>query len=178
MTQRAFDAELQQSWLDAEEGVLGSLILADGDLYFYGGVEPTTAIPHRAIDYHKAHLGPAVAETLRLLRPENFYRDRNGWIYQAIVTLKQAGTKVDLITVAHTLTINGKLKACGGWAFLALLVANTPTTVFLPDYAKIVKEGAEMRAAVGRAHLAEERAFQGKVDKRTPPQRHDAGIGF
>lgn len=151
---------------DAEEAVLGALFISDADIYFYAGMTtPTEAIPQAAIDYHNAHLGPAVQQTLKLLEPGDFYRDRHGWIYQAIRKLKRAGSHANQITVAHQLALEGKLEACGGAAYLSHLIANCPTTVFLLDYAKIVRDTATKRGLIGAARQIEEIGYSGSPGK-------------
>lgn len=148
--------------IDCEEAVLSALLIADADFYFYAGMTtPTEAIPQSAIDYHQAHLGPAVAQTLKLLEPSSFYRDRHGWIFSAILELKRTGSKVNATTVAHQLAINGKLEATGGAAYLSHLIANCPTTVFIVDYAEIIHKCAINRGLIGAARQIEELGYQG-----------------
>lgn len=96
--------------LEAEEAVLGSILL-DG----------------RVID-----------KVAGFLSPEHFYRDKNQWIYEAMMTLFNRGDVIDQITVAHELQRTEKLDALGGVAYLSNLVLGVATTVHVEWYARIV----------------------------------------
>lgn len=74
------------------------------------------------------------------LEPADFYQERNQWIYQAYINLKDKSTSINEITVAHELHSNGKLDGIGGASFLAHLIASTPTPHDLKFYAEIVKK--------------------------------------
>jgi len=95
--------------LDAEEAVLGSCLI-DGE----------------AID------------KISFLEPDHFYRDKNQWVFEAIVTLQKRGDSINQITVAHELGRVDRLEDLGGSAYLANLIMNVPTSVHVDHYSRIV----------------------------------------
>lgn len=118
--------------LDSEEVALGSL-LVDADKWY---------------------------EVSKILKPEDFYREKNRWVYESMERLRKNKLPIDQITVAHDLegrieegsNIN-LLKAAGGAAYLSHLVYQVPTSVHAVYYAKIVARLAWKRKfiAIGNA---------------------------
>ena len=83
--------------IEAEEGVLGSLL----------------------IDPDAIHL------LIPLLRPEDFYRERNGALFGAALKLAERGVAIDQVTLASELSNLDLLESMGGVAYLSHLVAVT-----------------------------------------------------
>ncbi|MDD5093908.1 MAG: replicative DNA helicase [Dehalococcoidia bacterium] len=109
--------------LDAEEAVLGSLLIDD----------------------------TAILKVADLLKPENFYRDKNQWVYAACSALYERNDAINQITVAHELGRRDKLDAVGGPAYLSNLVQNVPTAVHVEHYGKIVQRLSVMRSLIAAA---------------------------
>ena len=107
----------------AEEAVLGS-ILVDGGSF--------------------VHVAP-------VLKPEDFYRERNRWSYEACLAIFQRGEPITQISVSHELETLGRLETSGGAAFLSHLVASVPTSVYIEHYALIVSRSATMRNLISAA---------------------------
>ncbi len=113
--------------LDAEQGVLGSMLL-DRD---------------------------AIARAIEGLRPEDFYRDAHRVIYAAMLELFERGEPVDLITVTNRLTGMGKLEDIGGATYLASLPNVVPTAANVDYYASIVLEKSMLRSLINAGtHIA------------------------
>src|SRR4029077_8032723 len=74
--------------LDAEQSVLGAILLSDRSLY--------------ALVIEEG------------LRPEDFYRERHGAIYEAMLALYNDSEPVDVLTVIDRLKQVGKLGEVGG----------------------------------------------------------------
>lgn len=106
--------------LRAEEAVLGSLLL-DRD---------------------------AVIGAATFLQPGHFYRDQNGWIYGAVLSLYQRREPPDLVTLSQELERTHLLEKVGGYARLASLMHDTPTAVHIEYYARIVHRLARRRRAI------------------------------
>ncbi len=120
-----------------------------------------------------------LAKARRFISSDSFYRDRHGWIYQAMIDVATKHEAVNQITVAYQLSQKkDRLMACGGAAYLAHLVAETPTPLFIEDYTKIVMDTARLRGQIGRGKQMVEDAYQGTSPKRQPPHRDKPGIGF
>jgi replicative DNA helicase len=167
---------------DAEEAVLGSLLIHTPESHdiewVLARIPDVTEAQREAAkklqkDYREYCCAP-VQRVLARLKPEDFYRDRHGWIYAAIQGLSRIQSSVNQITVTHALEVRGKLKACGGAAYLSHLIAITPTSIFIEDYAQIVHECAQKRGLIGKGRQLEE---QGYSMKPLPPEKAK-GVGI
>lgn len=105
---------------DAEESVLGSLL-----------IDPQ-----------------AINMVRSLVQPGDFFREKNGWVFDACLAIDDRFEGIDQVTVAHELAKQNRLEACGGVAYLSRLVALTPTSVHAGDYAEIVKRCAFNRRLI------------------------------
>src|SRR5438445_9805912 len=76
--------------LDAEQSVLGAILLSDRSMY--------------ALVIEEG------------LRAEDFYRERHGLIYEAMLALYNESEPVDVLTVTDRLRQGGKLEEVGGAA--------------------------------------------------------------
>lgn len=113
------DPEIPQS-IEAEEAVLGSILLD----------------PHAAIKVANG------------LRAQDFHREKNGWIYQAMCVLSKRGTPPDFLTVCDELERHSRLEECGGREYLTALLTAVPTSAHVRHYAEIVREMATRRALI------------------------------
>src|SRR5688500_18589974 len=102
------------SSLDAEEAVIGSLLL-DRD---------------------------AIMSVADFLKPEHFYLEKNRWIYQAVYDLYQRRVPPDIITLSAELQsrmVNEKqsqLDVAGGLTYLAGAMNRVPTSVHVVFYSQ------------------------------------------
>jgi len=96
--------------LEAEQAVIGSLLIDEFCI-------------HEIADF---------------LQPEDFYREKNAWIYEACLTLSERDETINQITVAQELQRCNKLEQVEGTAYLIHLTAITPTSVHIDSYAHIV----------------------------------------
>ncbi|HEU5298068.1 MAG TPA: replicative DNA helicase [bacterium] len=120
--------------LDAEQGVLGSMLL-DRD---------------------------AIARVVELVRAEDFYRDAHRRIYEAITDLFERGEPVDLITVTDRLRDKGQLDDIGGAGYVTSLLNSIPTAANVEYYARIVLQKSMLRQLISAgtqiAHMGYEAA--------------------
>jgi replicative DNA helicase len=116
-------------------------------------------LPPQSIEAEQSVLGAllidrdAVVEVAEFLRPEDFYRNHNGTVYRAVLSLYERREPVDIVTVAEGLEREGQLEQVGGSAYLTSLINLTPTAVNAVHYARIVERKAVLRnliAAAGR----------------------------
>ncbi|MFH1141084.1 MAG: replicative DNA helicase, partial [Chloroflexota bacterium] len=99
--------------------------------------------------------GEAILQVAPFLRPEDFYRERNRWTYDACLALFQRGEAINQVTISHELAGQDKLETAGGPSFLSHLVTSVPTSVHAEHYAHIVSRTATMRNLIGAAtHIA------------------------
>lgn len=113
------DAYLPPQNLEAEESVLGAMMVSDG------------ALVSVILDVH--------------LREDDFYRERHRVIFRAIRSLQDRGEPVDALTVAEQLTQLGELAEAGGKELVSSLASTVPVPGNAEHYAKIVKANAMLR---------------------------------
>jgi replicative DNA helicase len=106
----------------------------------------------------------AIFKVAPLLRPADFFREKNGWVYEAICALWDRNEAINPITVAHELARRDRLEAVGGTAYLAQIVADLPTVVGVEYYAQIVARDAVYRRLIEFAGKVAQRAYEGGAD--------------
>ena len=117
-----------------------------------------TKIPPSDIEAEQAVLGSmltdkdAVISAIEVLKPEDFYREDNKAIYEAILSLYNRAEPVDIITLKSELATQGKLEQVGGLEYLAELPEKVPTTANVEKYIKIVEEKAILRNLIKTAN--------------------------
>ncbi len=111
-------------------------------------------IPPHDVEAEQAVLGSmltdqdAAIDAIEVLRPEDFYRDDNKYIYEAILNLYNRGEPIDIITVKSELTAIQKFEAIGGIEYLATLPDKVPLVANSGRYIKIVEEKALLRKLI------------------------------
>ncbi len=120
MTQVAQTAPVPPQSLDAEESVLGAMMLAPG----------------------------AIAAVSEVLEDGDFYRESHAKVYRAALALYAKGEPVDAITVVDELEERGELENVGGRARIHELASLVPATANAGHYARIVREAATLRGLI------------------------------
>lgn len=108
---------------EAEEAVLGSLLI-DPD---------------------------AIFDVSTFLKPDSFYRAKNKWIYEAILSLNERREPLDLITVTEELRRQGRLEDVGGEAYVIGLINAVPTSINAESYGRLVEAAAVRRQMIKAA---------------------------
>ena len=121
---------------EAEQGVLGAIILANG----------------------------ALLETRELLRPEHFFSAGHRSIFQAMLDVHDGGQPVDEVTIARHLRAQHRLDSCGGIAYIAELVDLTPVASNVLVYARIVLETHRLRTLIETGLELAQRGRESLVD--------------
>ncbi len=109
--------------LDAEEAVIGSLLID----------------------------GTTIYKIATFLQPLDFYHEQNKWLYGACRSLYERGEAINQITVAQELARQEKLESCGGAAYLSHLISVCPTSLDIEEYAQIVYRLSVMRGLINAA---------------------------
>ena len=112
--------------IEAEQSVLGAILLWDGALY-----------------------GLVIEEGLR---PEDFYRDRHRLIYESMLALYQESQPVDPLTVTEHLRSRGELEHAGGQAEVDALTGAVPAVGNAMRYGRIVREHALLRRLLAKTY--------------------------
>ena len=111
-------------------------------------------IPPHDVEAEQAVIGAmlidkeAVTAALEKLRDEDFYREDNKLIFEAITSLYQKNEPVDIITVKSELTEAGTIERVGGLEYLSSLPDKVPTTANVDRYINIVREKALLRRLI------------------------------
>ena len=115
-------------------------------------------IPPQDIEAEQAVIGSmltdsdAVYSAIESLKPEDFYREDNKLIYEAILNVYSKAEPIDIITLKAELTSMGKLDAVGGLEYIAELPDKVPTTANVDRYIKIVEEKSMLRNLIKTAN--------------------------
>ncbi len=108
-------------------------------------------IPPNDIEAEQAVLGSmltdkdAVISAIEVLKKEDFYREDNKAIFEAMIGLYNRPEPIDIITVKDELLSIGKFDVVGGLEYLADLPEKVPTTANVERYIKIVEEKSILR---------------------------------
>lgn len=106
----------------------------------------------------------AMLSVSEFLRPEQFYNQNNGSIYESMMSLYEARMPIDIVTVSEKLRELKKLKNIGGKAYLTRLANEVPTAANVESYGKIIKSLSAKRELISAAARITEKAF----DEGTP----------
>ena len=94
----------------------------------------------------------AIISAIEVLKPEDFYREDDKIIYEAILNLYNRAEPVDIITLKTELQSMKQLEAVGGLEYIAELPDKVPTTANVEQYIKIVEEKSALRALIKTAN--------------------------
>ena len=129
--EKEFDKLPPQS-IEAEQSVLGSLLLSK----------------------------KAIIKVSDILRPEDFYRDIHGIIYETMLELFEKNEPIDLMTVSNRLEEKDLLEKVGSSSYLTTLVNFVPTAANVANYAKIVQRKKMLRDLIEAAHDITQLSYQ------------------
>ncbi|MFH1840569.1 MAG: replicative DNA helicase [Candidatus Shapirobacteria bacterium] len=93
----------------------------------------------------------AITTVAEFLRPEHFYTDANGLVYQSLLELYEDRQPIDLVTLKEKLKKNKTTSAVGGSVYLTGLVSRVPTAAHVEEYARIVKDNYTKRELISAA---------------------------
>ena len=115
-------------------------------------------VPPQDIEAEQAVLGSmltdqdAVIAAIEVLKPEDFYREDNKIIFEAVLNIYNRAEPIDIITLKSELASMGKLESIGGLEYIAQLPDKVPTTANAERYVKIVEEKSMLRNLVKTAN--------------------------
>ncbi len=119
--------------------------------------EITDRLPPQNIEAEQSVLGSlmidknAIIKIADLIKPEDFYKDSHGKIYEAMVYLYEHRQPIDLISLSNRLKETGHLEEVGGYSYLVSLANMVPTAANVVHYAKIVEKKAVLRRLIDNA---------------------------
>ncbi len=132
------------------------------------------AVPPHNLEAEKSVLGAVLLDERHLhallveeqLRPEHFYREQYGAVFEAMLQLYEGERKIDHLTVSEILRQNGKLDELGGAEAVDELAGWVPAAGHAREYGRIVRENAQMRALLTTSY-----EIQASVLAREAPAR-------
>ena len=110
--------------------------------------------PPQALDVEEAVIGAlliepgCVDEAMEELAPSCFYSDRHKMIFQAMVSLSNEHSPIDILTVTQKLKADGNLEAVGGAVALAQLSQKVGAAAHIEVYIKILKQKSIQRELI------------------------------
>ena len=93
----------------------------------------------------------AIYKVTSILKPPDFFREKNAWIYEAAVDLWGRDESINQITIAHELSRHERLEEVGGQSYLGDIIRQLPTSVGVEFYAQIVKRDSTYRGLINAA---------------------------
>ena len=112
-------------------------------------------IPPHAIESEAALLGSMILESriigdvIEIIKgPDDFYQEKHGLIYGALVHLYDHHEKVDVVQLKQRLHDQGHLETCGGVTYLIEIAQSVPDPTNAQYYAKLVREKAVLRQLI------------------------------
>jgi replicative DNA helicase len=134
--------------LDAERGVLGSLLI-----------------------------DPNLCDDVALiLRPDDFYADANQKLYAHLLAMHGEGGRIDATLLLERLRTGGDMEAVGGAAYLAEVVHSVPYAANAVFYAEIVRAKATLRALIHASTEILRDAYEPTLDPRELVSRAEEQI--
>ncbi|MEK7130713.1 MAG: replicative DNA helicase [Patescibacteria group bacterium] len=114
-------------------------------------------LPPQNIEAEQSALGSlmidkdAIIKIADLLRPDDFYKDIHGMIYEAMIDLYTRHEPIDLLSLSSRLDDKKQLETIGGRAYLTEIANIVPTSAHIVHYAEIVQRKATLRRLIQSA---------------------------
>ena len=111
-------------------------------------------IPPHSLEAEQSVLGAmlldkeAINTAMETIRPDDFYKEANQEIFEAMIVLNNRNEPVDIITLSEELKRRGTLEPVGGINYLANLSGSIATTANTKYYCNIVEEKSTLRKLI------------------------------
>ncbi|MER2598182.1 MAG: replicative DNA helicase [Caldilineales bacterium] len=102
----------------------------------------------------------AVIRVAAFLHADDFYQEKNGWIYQAILDLHERREPADFLTLTDELERRRQLDEVGGPAYVMDLINTVPTAIHVEHYARIVERTSVLRKLIRAAGQIAQIAYE------------------
>ena len=122
-------------------------------------------VPPQNLDAEQAVLGAmlldkeAIVTAEDMLRSDDFYRDADGIIFEAILNLPRNNKEADILTVTEELRRMGRLDDVGGVIYINSLAEKVFSTKSVGEHAKIVLEKSKLRHLIDAAGTIADNAY-------------------
>ncbi len=125
-----------------------------GQIKQMANITQTLKQPPQNIDAEASLLGSilidsdAIVKIADSIRPTDFFDKKHEIIYQAMSSLYEHHSSIDVLTLANHLKSNGQLDSVGGPSYLTELTNFVPTAAHVEQYADIVAQKALRRRLI------------------------------
>ncbi len=136
MSEQELEQVIPPSNIEAEEALLGSILIDPASLY----------------------------DVAHNIKSTDFFRETHRYIYESIQNLALNNAPLDLITVCEELDRKNILEEIGGQSYIIGLLNVVPTSVNVLGYATIVKTTSIRRQLIRAAEQAAKAAFDTEKD--------------
>ena len=132
-------------------------------------VAPDKLVPHNS-EAEEAVLGSLLIDPEALfrvspfLKPEDFFIQKNGWIYGTILSLHERREPIDFVTLCDDLERQGRLEEIGSAAYITQLINAVPSAIHVEAYGRIVEQDAIRRRLINAASRIAQLAYQEDQD--------------
>ncbi len=106
----------------------------------------------------------AVPKGLELLKPESFYVKAHRLIFEAMLSLFEAGEPIDTVTLYEELKKRSQLEEVGGAVYLSKLSQEITSAANIEYHAKIILEKQILRGLISSSHEIAQAAYEGTND--------------
>ena len=140
--------------------------------------QPERLPPHN-VEAEEAVLGSVlldrevIGRVSGVLDARDFYRERNGLIYQSMLDLYDRHEPVDYLTLIDELDRTQRLDQTGGATYVASLLGVVPTPIHAEHYAKIVADTAFMRRLISAGGKIATIGFQNQFEPETALEKSE-----
>ena len=127
-------------------------------------------VPPQDLDAEKSLLGALLIsdasfpDVLEHLKPSDFYDQRHGQIFQAMISLYDHRRPIDLLTLTAELKSQKALKSVGGAPYLTELTNFVPTSSHAEAYAELVEKASVRRKLIRAGAEITQKAYEDDVE--------------
>ena len=126
--------------------------------------------PPHDLDAEKSVLGAVLIDSSAInlvaefLKSEHFYSREHQLIYSSMITLFEKQQPIDVVTIQDELKKTDSLKSIGGKNYLSDLINAVPTSAYIEQYGRIVKNHFVKRRLIQMSSRLVEKSFDTKGD--------------
>jgi replicative DNA helicase len=109
----------------------------------------------------------ALIKIADLITADDFYDPKNQTVYQAIISLFEKNSAIDLLTMTNWLEEHKLMEKVGGSSYLTALVNAVPTAAHVVNYALIVRKKGSLRRLIQTSNEINSIAYKEDGDIET-----------
>ena len=131
---------------------------------------PVERAAPRNVEVERSILGAVLLDNqalnaaAQILSPDDFFRDANRLIYEAMAWLSERSEAIDTVTLREELVRRDVLERAGGAAYISSLIDGIPAAANVDQYARIIKDKAILRDAIAAAETIRNMAMDPGAD--------------